>query len=128
MKPSVMKSSVLKARTMRTDSLGAWRLVPALRGVLVAVAVVASSPLSAQITTSTPEYKCFATLADQTQIVFYFYDEARLPDRFTDEANYTTAKIPNSVRQQIRRLHECALRSLAFSDPTAVALEAALPQ
>jgi len=93
-----------------------------------ASSAVATSATLAQLSSDTPEYKCFANLADQSQTVIFFYDSGDLPARFSDTDNVARAKIPNSIRDKITDVHECALRELNFSDSVGNTLESQMPQ
>ncbi|ESQ14707.1 MAG TPA: hypothetical protein DDY14_15725 [Chromatiaceae bacterium] len=93
-----------------------------------ALMIVAASPLFAQLSTATPEYKCYASMMDNTRTVLFFYQQGNLPERFSDQANIARADIPDSMRKQLVMVHECVLRQLEFSDPAAGELEAMLPQ
>lgn len=94
----------------------------------VAAAIAFAHPARAQDADATPEYKCFADLVDQSQRVFYFYDDGDLPSRFSDADNIARARIPNSWRKRATLIHECVLRDLAFSNPVANTLEIEQPQ
>jgi len=103
-------------------------LIRNLALIVVTVGMLTAYPSAAQLAADTPEYKCYASMVDETPRIFYFYDQGTLPDRFSDDANFAAAKIPASIRQHIVRIDECVLRNLTFTDPAAVELEARLPQ
>ncbi len=99
-----------------------------LSAVSVSVTIAVSNPAQAQDPDEVREYKCFADRADQSQTVFYYYDQTDLPSRFSDDDTIATARIPNSLLDSIALIHECVLRELDFSNPFARTLEAQQPQ
>jgi len=98
--------------------------------VIAAVLGVAAAPhySSAQLSSDTPERKCFVSRFDGSKTVIYFYDDGPLPDRFSGIGNIANAKISSSVRAEIFEVHECLLRELDFSDPVARQIEARMPR
>jgi hypothetical protein len=94
----------------------------------IAGAMVGAAPAQAQGTDEAREYKCFAERADQSQFVFYYYDQVGLPSRFSDADTIAQARIPNSLRASLSLIHECLLRELDFTDPVANRLEIQQPQ
>jgi hypothetical protein len=100
----------------------------AMLAISVSIAMVTANAALAQGTDEGREYKCFADQADQDQVVFYYYDQAVWPDRFSDEDTMARARIPNSLRKSLSLIHECVLRELDFSNPVARTLEIEQPQ
>jgi hypothetical protein len=96
--------------------------------VMITGAMVGAAPAQAQGTNEAREYKCFAERADQSQFVFYYYDQVSLPSRFSDADTIAQARIPNSLRASLSLIHECLLRELDFTDPVANRLEIQQPQ
>ena len=99
-----------------------------MSAILMSVVIATANPTQAQDTDEASEYKCFAGRADQSQIVFYYYDQADWPDRFSDEDTIARARIPNSLRKRLALIHECVLRELDFTSPVARTLEMQQPQ
>jgi hypothetical protein len=122
--PAISPVKQTEAKSMNVRTVKPWSVLPL--AALFTLCAHAQSPVP--LTADTPEYKCFVDLADYSKTVIYFYDGGDLPDRFADEGNLTKAKIPNSVREEIRQFHECALRGLEFEDAVARSIEAQIPQ
>lgn len=94
----------------------------------VVLVVFAAGPSLGQLSSATPEYKCYVSMADNSDTILFFYQQGDLPERFSDHASVAEADIPDSVREELVRVHECVLRHLEFFDPAAVKLEMVLPQ
>lgn len=103
------------------------KIIFAALAAAVALTIAPSLAL-AQLSSATPEYKCFVSRTDRPQTVIYFYDNGDLPDRFSDSILTAQAKIPNSIRDGVTEFHECALRELDFFDPIANLIESRIPQ
>lgn len=99
-----------------------------LSAISVSVAIAAANPTQAQDSGEAREYKCYADLADQSQAVFYYYEQTDLPNRFSDGETIAKARIPNSLRERLTVIHECVLRDLDFTNPIATTLEIQQPQ
>jgi|GEM_PF-2732284 len=109
---------------MNAVDIKPWLILP----LAASFALFAGAQTLVPLAADAPEYKCFVDSTDYSKTVIFFYDSGDLPDRFADEDNVAKAKIPNSVRAEIRAFHECVLRRLDFEDVVAQSIEAQMPQ
>lgn len=99
-----------------------------IAGFATVVVMATPFPSGAEGPTETREYKCFANLTDGSQTVVYYHDTFAMPERFADDEAIAKARIPDSLRQDMATIHECALRNLDFYDQAARSVEAQQPQ